>query len=333
MKTSVCLSDKSVYADSCETLKQAVRAGEMEVFALARHNYPGVPLKGREVAGVSSLGFWKTHGVQHYGLPAHQNEGIEFTMPMKGETPVIVDGRENVLHAQEMMITRPWQRHAIAPEAFAQGTLGWLILDVGVRFPHQQWCWPDWLLLNAGELHALTRSLRENEDIIRPASPALAEAFTRLVSLARQPDIPHRASHIMLQINLMLLELLTVFQNETPRYKTSYTDLSRTIRFFLKSLPERLREAWTLGRMAESCGIGVTRFSACFGDVTGETPAQYLNRLRMQKARELLKSSSDSVQAVAQAVGFTTANYFIRAFKHYYRMTPARFRGQKESPR
>ena len=79
----------------------------------------------------------------------------------------------------------------------------------------------------------------------------------------------------MLQINLMLLELLTVFQSETPQYTAAYTDFSRTIRYFLKSMPGRIHETWTLGRMAGSCGIGVTRFSACFGEVTGETPAHF----------------------------------------------------------
>ena len=171
-------------ADDCLPLTRAVEAGEMELHAVSRRSYPGVTLAPSEAQGVCSLGYWKTLGEQHQGLPPHRNEGIELTMSLQGETPVTVEGKAYVLRPGELMVTRPWQIHSIGCPVFAPGKLGWLILDVGMRHPHQEWKWPAWVVLTKPETEALTRSLRQNEDVIRPVHEALSATFARMVRIA-----------------------------------------------------------------------------------------------------------------------------------------------------
>jgi AraC family transcriptional regulator, 4-hydroxyphenylacetate 3-monooxygenase operon regulatory protein len=317
---------KTLHADSCEPVKGAVEAGEMELFAISRNNYPGVPFKAHEVPGVSSFGYWKTTGKQRFGLPAHQNEGIELTVSLQGETPVTVDGVSHLLGQGQIMVTRPWQKHSIGNPCFTQGRIGWLILDVGVRHPHQEWVWPDWVLLSTSELKSLTRALRQNEDAIRPVSPAYLELFNRLLLIAKSPEQPHRATRIALLVNSMLLELFVTFDSTPTTYKESLTDSMRSIRLFLEQLPKRLQEPWTLQTMAEACGIGLTRFSTQFSTLTGETPAKYLMNLRMETAAKLLQKQELPLQDVIKQVGFTTTSYFIQVFSRHHGQTPAVYR-------
>jgi AraC family L-rhamnose operon regulatory protein RhaS len=316
-------------ADDCLPLTRAVEAGEMELHALARHSYPGVLLGASEAPGVCSLGYWKTLGEQHQGLPPHRNEGIELTLSLQGETPVTVEGKSYVLRPGELMVTRPWQVHSIGCPVFAPGKLGWLILDVGVRHPHQEWRWPPWVVLAKPEAEALTRSLRQNEDVIRPVHDALAEAFARMVRIAKSPEAPHRGSRIIMAVNALLLELLELFETKPVHFSPALTDASRSVRFFMEELRSRLAEPWSVRSMAEACGLGVTHFTRHFQLVAGESPARHLLGLRLESAaRRLRDEPGVPVSDIARQLGFPHANYFSRVFVRRYGQAPTAWRSR-----
>ncbi len=317
-------------ADDCLPLTRAVAAGEMELHALGRHSYPGEALQAREAPGVCSLGVWKARGVQHYGLPTHRNEGVELTMSLSGETPVTVEGRRYTLRPGALMVTRPWQAHSVGCPVFAPGKVGWLILDVGVRHPHQEWRWPPWVVLSKSEVAVLTRALRQNEDAIRPVPEPLTEAFERLTAIARQPMATHRGSRIVVAVNTLLLELFDLFESRPVRYSPALTDASRSVRLFLEEIQGRLGEPWTVRGMAEACGLGATHFTRHFQQVTGESPARHLLRLRLDAAsRRLAEAPLAPVAEIARGVGYPHASYFIRVFVQRYGCTPAVWRRRR----
>jgi AraC family L-rhamnose operon regulatory protein RhaS len=317
-------------ADDCLPLTRAVAAGEMELHALARHSYPGEALKAGEAPGVCSVGYWRTVGEQRHGLAPHRNEGVELTMSLSGETPVTVEGQPYVLRPGELMVTRPWQVHSVGSPVFAAGKVGWLILDVGVRHPHQAWRWPAWVVLTQEEVDFLTRALRQNEDAIRPVPDSLAESFGRLVRIAGRPDAPHRGSRVVVAVNALLLELFDLFEARPVRYSPALTDASRSVRLFLAELRARLAEPWSVRSMAEACGLGATHFTRHVQLVTGESPAHHLLGLRLeQAARRLRQEPGVPVAEIARHVGFSHANYFARVFVQRYGCTPAAWRNKK----
>lgn len=317
-------------ADDCLPLTRAVEAGEMELYALGRHSYPGVALKAGEAPGVCSLGLWRTIGEQHQGLPPHRNEGVELTMSLQGETPVTVEGKPYVLRPGELMVSRPWQVHSVGSPVFAPGKVGWLILDVGMRHPHQEWKWPAWVVLSKSEVASLTRSLRQNEDAIRPVSEALTEVFGRLVRIAKEPDAPHRGSRVVVAVNALLLELFDLFESRPVRFSPALTDASRSVRFFLEELRAQLAEPWSVRSMAAACGLGVTHFTRHFQLITGESPACYLLRVRLEyAARRLREEPAVPVAEIARQLGFRYASYFSRVFVERYGCTAVAWRSSK----
>ena len=52
-------------------------------------------------------------------------------------------------------------------------------------------------------------------------------------------------------------------------------------------------------------------------------------KIRMKKARAMLKSSSMTVENIALSVGYQNVEHFNRLFKKAYDMTPVQFRNQK----
>lgn len=315
-------------ADDCLPLVDAVRQGHAELHALARKHYPGTTLNAGEVPGVCSLGFWHITADGQPGLFPHYNEGIELAMSLCGDTPVRVDGASYVLHPGEIMITRPWQPHAVGTPHFARGKLGWLILDVGVRHPHQPWRWPKWVNLCKRDLALLTRLLRQNEDALRAASPELRNAFERLVLIPASHTPDFRGSRIAIAVCDVLLRLLELFHLNPIRLRPALMESSRSVRLYAERLADTPPPP-SVEAMAEACGLRLTRFSALFKEATGCTPGQYLLRRKLEAAgRLLLDAPGLSIEGVGRCVGFSHGNYFARAFRLFYGVTPSAWRNR-----
>jgi signal transduction histidine kinase/ligand-binding sensor domain-containing protein/DNA-binding response OmpR family regulator len=60
-------------------------------------------------------------------------------------------------------------------------------------------------------------------------------------------------------------------------------------------------------------------------DLTGETPVEFIRSVRLNKAADLLERSSMKIAEIGYAVGFTTPNYFTRAFKAKFNLSPSEY--------
>jgi YesN/AraC family two-component response regulator len=68
-----------------------------------------------------------------------------------------------------------------------------------------------------------------------------------------------------------------------------------------------------------------------FREVVGETPLQYLTKMRLKNAISMLQNTNHSIDAVAKMCGFQNANYFAKVFKKYMGMTPTDFKKRGSS--
>lgn len=88
------------------------------------------------------------------------------------------------------------------------------------------------------------------------------------------------------------------------------------------------------GAAARACRVGPEYFSRLFREHTGQTPSQFLARLRMHHAARLLQQSDLTVKAAGQAVGFDDPYHFSRVFKQIHGVAPREFkRGSRPSAR
>jgi signal transduction histidine kinase/ligand-binding sensor domain-containing protein/DNA-binding response OmpR family regulator len=67
-------------------------------------------------------------------------------------------------------------------------------------------------------------------------------------------------------------------------------------------------------------------------DLTGETPVEFIRSVRLNKAAELLETSSLRMSEIGYTVGFLTPNYFARAFKAKFNMSPSEYAAMKKKP-
>lgn len=82
----------------------------------------------------------------------------------------------------------------------------------------------------------------------------------------------------------------------------------------------------TLKNMAESVGMSPKYFCYFFKGMTQKSPIEYLNTYRIEQASRMLINSNKSVTEIAYSCGFNDLSYFIKTFKVYKGITPAKFR-------
>ncbi|MFW5789511.1 MAG: helix-turn-helix domain-containing protein, partial [Spirochaetota bacterium] len=66
-------------------------------------------------------------------------------------------------------------------------------------------------------------------------------------------------------------------------------------------------------------------FRRLFKQVTGYTPVNYINRVKIDKAKDLLLSGECNVSEAAEAVGIDNVFYFSRLFKRISSVNPSEY--------
>lgn len=79
-------------------------------------------------------------------------------------------------------------------------------------------------------------------------------------------------------------------------------------------------------QVAERFGMSVRTFNRRFKGAVGETPLAYLQKIRINTARDLLKTSNLSVGEIADKVGYQDTGYFTSLFKKHLSTTPIAYR-------
>ena len=99
---------------------------------------------------------------------------------------------------------------------------------------------------------------------------------------------------------------------------------------FLRSIQEyviaNLHKVITLDDLAEVVCLSPSSLYKKMKEYADISPMEYVMKMRLHKAVELLKDDSVSVQEVASAVGFNTHSFFSECFKREFGMTPRQWR-------
>ncbi len=141
-------------------------------------------------------------------------------------------------------------------------------------------------------------------------------------------EITHKSdfweSNLYSLLNLLLVELYRSYKEYFP-----LTTLNNSMKMILdiqKYMENNYLEEITLKEISKLFHSDMYYLSHLFKNVTGFTFKEYLIRLRISKAKDLLINTSDNITKVGLDSGFNNVNHFIRIFKKYENTTPYQFR-------
>jgi len=92
---------------------------------------------------------------------------------------------------------------------------------------------------------------------------------------------------------------------------------------------ERLDQKIGLEEVAEYLHLNASYFSRLFKKELGETFTEFITRMKMERAKEMLDQTSHSVGKICEMLGYENQSYFIKTFKTFTGVTPMEYRGKE----
>lgn len=150
----------------------------------------------------------------------------------------------------------------------------------------------------------------------------IKELVDELRRCEEQLHLPGTADRVDL-IALRLISEVLIQNRKICSQTSTYQNRIHRIAAFMES---HLTESLDCTMLAGKCGMSLRTFFRRWKEVYRKTPSQYLLELRMEFARHLLLRSNMDIEETADEAGFSSAGYFIQAFKRHFGTTPGAFR-------
>jgi AraC-like DNA-binding protein len=164
------------------------------------------------------------------------------------------------------------------------------------------------------------------------AGESLRYAFQRMVAELANPGIGTRAltEALMKQSLILLLRQHLVHHGVDSPFFAVLQD--RRLARAVAAILERPAAPHTLDSLAHLAAMSRSSFSERFVKVFGQSPIDFLHKVRLRHAAHLLATTDLPVRMVAKSIGYGSRSYFSRAFRAAYGQDPTGFRVLGASP-
>ncbi|WP_419954479.1 response regulator transcription factor [Neobacillus niacini] len=124
--------------------------------------------------------------------------------------------------------------------------------------------------------------------------------------------------------------LLNYFHSILSFVKEVYEQTKRKeILDAFKYVTMNIEKKITLDEVSSYLYLNPSYFSRLFKKEVGETFVEYVTKMKINRAKELLEQTTDSVGKICERLGYDNQSYFIKIFKNYVGVTPIEYRGGK----
>jgi YesN/AraC family two-component response regulator len=145
-----------------------------------------------------------------------------------------------------------------------------------------------------------------------------SDALGQVYSLSRLEELQSWMEHSILQPVKQRMESMQV------------TKKKKSVQYTIAYVQEQLEKDLSLQQIADHIHIPRPTLSKWFKEETREDFREYLIRLRMQKAMDLLQNRDIGIKEIAERLRYTSVPNFTRIFKQFTGMTPGAFRIKAE---
>jgi len=144
----------------------------------------------------------------------------------------------------------------------------------------------------------------------------------RLLPITKLLSDPAQDSQI--NANIALQKLLVDIYNENKQQNVVKSDI--VLDKLIETIKEQINRWWTVSEMSDFCNLSDDQFRRVFLKRTGMLPKIYIDRLKIQKAGELLMSNRFKITEIATRLGYMDQYHFSRRFKKITGLSPREYR-------
>ena len=259
-------------------------------------------------------------------LSPHKNRGMEITYIEKGDLEWMVEGVPEKVEPGTIFFTLPWQVHGSLNPKEPDNTIWHVLFHLEEDYPdpHKQFRFPACFGFTPAEMKTLSRFLTACSKHGFRATPAIRWLMLSLIN-ELQSNHELGGAHAVTLLRAVLVELKRIVTGEAVDEETHGWS-QKKVQSLLSELSANCDQQWTLKQMTDQCGIQRTRLNTVFQNLTGSPPMEYLSRLRIERAKTLLRETENKIIDIAFECGFSSSQYFANTFKHATGATPSEYR-------
>lgn len=184
---------------------------------------------------------------------------------------------------------------------------------------------------------ALMAALRQKQPNPDMTAIRLSELYTQLAALLRKHSrsiqaVSFQELYCALCDCPNAVRFTAVFQKQMAALASSAGQaelaLPSVIAGIQSFIDAHYAEDLSLSYLAQKFYLSQAYLSVLFSKSMGITFSDYLEKVRMENAAALLRTSHRNISQISEAVGYKSSRYFCRMFKKYYDCTPTEYRRQ-----
>lgn len=247
----------------------------------------------------------------------HWQNSMELIFVKKGMGMVQVGLTAFPARAGDIFVLAPNTLHAMGQTPNASMEYENIIFEVDLLGGTNDLCYGRYLLpLQSGRLPLPVRLTPGH-----PCYDAVLGCLHQLEDINRDRGIGYE-----LQIKGLLLCLLSLLVAQSDALPPSENADTRRLKTVLQFVADHFGEPIPVSDAAAVCQCSPSHFMRWFKRMTGQGFTEYLNACRLNAAAEALRTTDDTVLAIAERTGFKNLSYFNRAFKAHFGLTPREYR-------
>lgn len=250
----------------------------------------------------------------------HDHDYVEIAYILSGKGKYYVDGNEYDVTAGDLVICNPGIKHTHIISNPKEPTIEFISGFTDFHFMN--------MAPNSIELP-------DNKHILHTTGELKQEIAKHCYAMIAEKESQQLGRYFMLKAHLMQIILMVIREildvDKTDQKSCNFETYNKNyvVNRIITYLNENYEHKISLEQIAHNMYLSPVYISKIFKEETGESPINYLIKIRLEKAREiLLNSNSGSIKSIANQVGYDDVYHFSKLFKKYYGISPLHYRKQ-----
>jgi AraC-like DNA-binding protein len=242
----------------------------------------------------------------------------EFVLTLRGQGDFTLGQQTYPFRPHQLFFVRPFQRNRITTSSGETDEHIAVHFDFAPNLPPATRSLGDRLPYEV----AFTQGLELPEQMMLAAGDPIEQMFIELLRARSSGEVLGQTEAARQLAGILLL----LFKRQTSAGETTGARTQVLLQRAVAYAEAHFAEKLGAEDLAAAAGLSPSHFNRLFRQWSGHSPAEYLRRLRIEKARQLLADVDLSIKQIAARTGFDDAYHFSKVFRRIDGLPPTRYR-------
>lgn len=264
----------------------------------------------QRIAGIYTLGWERRNSASYYydGLKRLEKGKIIFQYTLKGEGEIVIDNQViRLTPGHAFFVNIPSNHTYYLPKDSKE----WEFIHITL-YGEEVWRSYHEIVKDHGNILRLEDTAYPNQLIFKLFDKAVHEEIK---------DAFESSSFAY----TFIMELKRYLLHSTKSSKVFPESISNAVRY----MQHHYSNPIILDDIVEASGLSKYYFSRLFQSIMQTSPMNFLTKIRLNKAIELMNDQNLTIEEIALRVGYSNGNYFTKVFKSIIGMSPGKYRNSE----